>query len=179
MAAVNQYESPRTIERKTREKLQRTADVVYQMGVRSALDGDYVHACESLRKAVRYDKFHIEARNLLGLLLFQQGEIAEAICTWRLSLQIRADRNRAGFYLAELAKEPQLIANMGQSLILFNEALDFAKESGGDYALVRLKKATQLNPRLVKAHLLLCLCYIEKGEYSRAKANVITDIRSI
>ena len=163
------YESPRTIERKTREKLRSTSDLYYLNAARSAGDGDYVHAISLLEKSIRYDKFNIEARNLLGLLQFQTGELAEAIHTWRLSLFVRADRNRAAYYLSEIAKEPQLISNMGQSLILYNEALDMARQGQGDFALVRLRKAGQLNPRFVKAHLLLCACYINKEEYARAR----------
>lgn len=162
------YESPRTIERKTRDRLRATSDLYYLTAARSAGDGDYFHACELLQKAIRYDKFNIEARNLLGLLQFQQGELADALHTWRLSVFVRADKNRASYYLAELAKEPQLISNMGQSLILYNEALEMARTGQGDFALVRLRKATQLNPRFVKAHLLLCACYIHKEEYARA-----------
>ncbi len=168
MSQQNIYKSPRTIERETRERLQRTSDRLYAAGLSFAVDGDYTHGTECLRKAIRYDKFNIRARNLLGLIQFQQGEIAEAIREWRLSLMVRADRNRAAYYLSELGKERQLIANMGQSLILYNEALKLAGEDQGDFALVRLKKACQLNPRYVKAHLLLCACYINKQAYSAA-----------
>lgn len=168
MSQANLYKSPRTIERETREGLQRTSDRLFASGLRFASDGDYTHADEYLRKAIRYDKFNIRARNLLGLIQFQQGEIGEAIREWRLSLQVRADKNRAAYYLTELGKERQLIANMGQSLILFNEALKLAAEDQGDFALVRLKKACQLNPRYVKAHLLLAVCYMGKEAYSAA-----------
>ena len=169
MSSQSLYKSPRTIERETREKLQKTSDLFYISGLRFAADGDFLHSCECLEKAVRYDKFNIRARNLLGLLMFQQGEIAEAIHHWRLSLMVRADKNRASYYLSELGREKQLIANMGQSLVLFNEALKLAAEDQGDFALVRLKKACQMNPRFVKAHLLLCACYIQKEAYSAAK----------
>ena len=169
MQDANLYKSPRTIERETRERLQRTSNAFYISAIRFASDRDYTHAVEYLRRAVRYDKFHIRARNLLGLLMFQQGEIAEAIKEWRLSLFMRADRNRASYYLSELGKEKQLITNMGQSLILFNEALKLAAQDQGDFALVRLKKATQLNPRFVKAHLLLAVCYMNKQAYPAAK----------
>lgn len=169
VADANLYKSPRTIERETREALQRTSNAYYVSAVRFASEQDYTHATEYLRRAIRYDKFHIRARNLLGLLMFQQGEIAEAIKEWRLSLYMRADRNRAAYYLSELGKEKQLIANMGQSLILFNEALKLAAQDQGDFALVRLKKATQLNPRFVKAHLLLAVCYMNKEAYPAAR----------
>ena len=166
---ANLYKSPRTIERETREKLQNTSNAYFVSAVRFASEQDYTHATQYLRRAIRYDKFHIRARNLLGLLMFQQGEIAEAVKEWRLSLFMRADRNRAAYYLSELGKEKQLIANMGQSLILFNEALKLAAEDQGDFALVRLKKAIQLNPRFVKAHLLLAVCYMNKQAFTAAR----------
>jgi len=163
------YQSPRTIERKTRESLKAHSSALYRIGLGEAIDGNLTGGIETLRQAVFYNKENINAWNVLGLLYFQTGELGEAERTWRTSLKLKADRNHAAYYLSEIAKEEEMVRRMSESITLYNEAIDQAKSSSGDYALARLKKAVSMNPRFVKAHLLLAACFLKKGALKSAE----------
>jgi TolA-binding protein len=48
-------------------------------------------------------------------------------------------------------------------------ALGYCKKDSRDLAIIQLKKVLSLNPKLVKAHQLLALLYIQDGKYDMAK----------
>lgn len=109
-----------------------------------------------------------KARNLLGLIEFQRGELGEAMKHWSISEYLNPRHNQATAYLREIKKEQELLTNMSESLHLFNEAMELARRSNVDFAITRLRKAVHLNPQYVKAQLVLALCYMEKRHYKTA-----------
>ena len=152
-------------------KVRRTANHFYNLGLDFAGRHALSDARDALLKAVSYDKRHTDARNLLGLVCFQMGEIGEAVRHWRISAAQRpAPDNRAQLYLRDLKRNAKLAQSMNESLRLCNEAIVQLHRESPDYALVRLKKAVAMNRGYVKAYLLTALCYIETKNLKRAKA---------
>lgn len=153
------------------ERVSRAANRFYNDGLEMARSGDLSGAKTRLTKAVMYNKKNIQARNLLGLVCFQVGEIGEAVRHWKISICFDPGiGNRAGLYLQELKRNSKLAETMNDSLRLYNEAIGQLTKDSPDYALVRLKKAVAMNRNFVKAHLLLALGYVETHNFRKAKA---------
>ena len=109
-----------------------------------------------------------KARNLLGLIEFQRGELGEAMKHWSISEYMNPRHNQATVYLRDIKKEQELLKNMSESLHLYNEAKELARRENVDFAITRLRKAVSLNSQYVKAQLVLALCYMEKRHYKTA-----------
>lgn len=113
-------------------------------------------------------KHNENARNLLGLIEFQRGELGEAMKHWSISEYYNKNHNKATYYLREIKKEPELLTKMNESIHLYNEAMGLAQKGSIDFALAKLRKAVHLSPQYVKAQLLLALCYIENQHFKTA-----------
>lgn len=155
-------------EKEIRKQLSITSEQLFRSGLSKAGAGDLSRAAADLGRAVRYDKNNERARNLLGLVEFQQGELGEAMKQWSISEYLNATGNWASYYLAEIRKEETLLTNMSESIHLYNEAVDLADNGEVDFAIARLRKALHLNPHFVKAALLLTVCLIETKSYKAA-----------
>ena len=161
---MNQWEAVEAVQK----RLEATSRQLYRSGLSKAGAGDLSRAVEDLRKALWYNKHNEKARNLLGLIEFQRGEIGEAVYQWKLSESLSSNANWASYYLKELEKEKSLVTDMSTSVDLYNEAGELAAKDSLDFAITRLRKAVHLNPRFVRAQLLLALCYMETQHYKTA-----------
>ena len=65
-------------------------------------DRDLTGAAESLKTSVMIHKNNIEARNLLGLVYCEMGEVVEALSQWVISKNLQPDNNPAGSYICLL-----------------------------------------------------------------------------
>ncbi len=155
-----------------RRQLKVTSERLYRSGLTKADAGDLSRAREDLNLAVRYNKHHQKARNLLGLVEFRMGEIGQALKQWGISEYLNPQHNRATFYLKEIRGEEKLIDQMAEAVHLYNEALEMARKDEVDFAITRLKKAVTMSPTYVRAHLLLALCYIETNAYKAALSSL-------
>ena len=149
-------------------KLRSAGEQYYRSGLSKAGAGDLSRAASDLEKAIRYDKYNENARNLLGLIRFQQGELGEAMKQWSISEYYNSTNNRASYYLQEIKKEKSRLTKMSESIQLYNEAIQLARKESIDFAITRLRKAVHLNPQYVRAQLLLALCYMERQHYKTA-----------
>lgn len=140
----------------------------YNHGLEQARDRDLTGAVRSLRKSLAFDKRNINARNLLGLVYFETGDISAALTQWVLSINIEDDKNIAGEYLAGYERNTREAKNLEQSIKLYNEALAAVRENNNDMAVISLKKALNLNPRFIEANNMLALCYLMNDEDSLA-----------
>ncbi len=150
------------------QKLLETSEKYYRSGLLKADAGDLSRAANDLKKALQYNKYNESARNLLGLIEFQRGELGEAMKQWSISEYYNKSHNRATYYLHEIKTEPELLTKMNESIHLYNEAVDLARKGSIDFALARLRKAVHLSPQYVKAQLVLALCYIENKHFKTA-----------
>jgi Tfp pilus assembly protein PilF len=141
----------------------------YNEGLAKAQIRDLSGAAACLRTSLKLNKNNIKARNLLGLVYFEMGEVVEGLSQWVISKHIRPEKNAAGIYIKKVQSSQNKLEAANQSVRKYNIALRYAKEQNYDLAVIQLKKIIQVNPKFVKAQLLLALLFIKNQEYEKAK----------
>ena len=134
----------------------------YNEGLRYAQKEQYQHARIWLKKAIRYNRENLQARNLLGLVYMQTGEIGEAVGQWTQSVAICEDAavNPAVEYLKKVSRTLGKAAQLKQAVRLYNEGLALLQDGQRDTALLHLKKSVSLSDRYVRARELLALYWM-------------------
>ena len=64
------------------QKIQYAANSYYNRGLEKARERDLSGAAESLKRALHFNKYHTDARNLLGLIFYEMGETSDALIQW-------------------------------------------------------------------------------------------------
>ena len=160
------------IDVKVYKKIVMTSNYYYNQGLERSNVRDLSGAIESLKKSLRFDKTNIQARNLLGLVLFETGEAVSAMGEWVISKSLQPKDNDAGRYLDAVQKNPAQLETVNQTIKKYNQALLYCKQNSRDLAIIQLKKVLSLNPKLVSGHQLLALLYIQEGRYDLAKKSL-------
>lgn len=148
--------------------LERIANSYYNLGLERARLRDLTGAAELLKKALHYDKYHKDARNLLGLIFFECGEVADALVQWVISMNLLPEDNDADYYLDEIQRKPAILRICSDNVKKYNQALDYAQNNNEDLAILQLNKVIEDNPKFVKAHILLALLYMNREEWVKA-----------
>lgn len=148
--------------------LERIANCYYNLGLERAKLRDLSGAAELLKKALHYDKYQREARNLLGLIFFEMGEVADALVQWVISMNLLPEENPADYYLDEIQRKPAILRICSDNVKRFNQALDYAQHNNKDLAVFRLNQVISDSPNYVKAHILLALLYMDRGDWIKA-----------
>ena len=141
----------------------------YNDGLRKAQIRDMSGAVTSLRKSLSFNGSNVDARNLLGLVYYGRGEVAEALVEWILSKNIKSQDNIANYYIKTLQSNLGELDKINQAVKRYNQSLIYCKQKGEDLAIIQLKKAISEHPDFLKAYQLLALIYMEKGQYRLAK----------
>lgn len=153
-------------------ELYQKSELYYAKGHECANLKDLTKAIKYLSKAVELNKYHIDARNLLGVVQFEVGNTGEAIKCWVLSSAVSKEENRAYDYLEKVQKHPKKLENYKEAINLYNRSLKYLEKDNEDIAVIRLRKAIHLNPRFLEARNLLAACYISQKQYTRAMEQV-------
>ena len=151
------------------KKIMHVANRFYNDGLNKAGVRDLSGAIVSLRQALKFNKNHVEARNLLGLVYFEMGETVAALSEWVISKNIRSQKNIADDYINEVQSNPARLETINQTVKKYNQALSYCYTESNDLAIIQLKKVVSLNPRFVKAHQLLALLYMNGEEWEKAQ----------
>ncbi len=152
------------------KKIVLMSNTYYNMGLQKAMVRDLSGAAEILRRSVGLYKYNTQARNLLGLVYYEMGEVANALQEWILSKNFEgSEKTLADDFINDVKINQNRLQVMNQSLGKYNVALKYAREGKDDMAIIQLKKVLNMNDKLVKAHQLLALLYIKKEEYDKAK----------
>lgn len=142
-------------------------DALEKAGVR-----DLSGAIDSLKVSLRFNKLNIDARNLLGLIYFEMGEVVAALTEWVISKNYQPKENIASRYLEEIQNNQGRLDTINQTIKKYNQALLYCKQDSRDLAIIQLKKVLSLNPKLVRGHQLLALLYIQEQKYDLAKKSL-------
>ena len=148
--------------------LERIANCYYNLGLERAKLRDLSGAAELLKKALHYDKYQREARNLLGLIFFEMGEVADALVQWVISMNLLPEDNLADYYLDEIQRKPAILRICSDNVKRYNQALDYAQHNNEDLAVFQLNQVISDSPNYVKAHILLALLYMDRGDWIKA-----------
>ena len=135
---------------KASDMIHQAANASYNEGLALAKLHDLSGAIVSLSMALRYDKRHTQARNLLGLVYFEYGEPVLAMREWVISKNFQPDGNRADHYLREMQKGGTL-EKLDSAAKKFNQGLDYARSGNLDLAKIQLKRVLSSNPRRHKS----------------------------
>jgi len=141
----------------------------YNDGLERAGVRDLTGAIASLRQCLKFDKNNVEARNLLGLVYFETGEVVAALSEWVISKNLRPKKNIADDYINMIQTNPTRLDTINQTIKKYNQALTYCHQESLDLAIIQLKKVLSLNPKFIRAHQLLALLYINGEEWERAK----------
>ena len=150
-------------------KVKRLSNMYYNDGLQKAEVRNLSGAIASLKKSLKFNKYNIEARNLLGLVYYEMGEVVDALSEWVISKSYQQDNNNAGRYLDALRQNKAQLDAINQTIKQYNQALLYCKQDSRDLAIIQLKKVLSLNPKLVRAHQLLALLYIQEDKLDQAK----------
>ena len=150
------------------ERLIRLSNTYYNMGLEKAKARNLSGAMSDLRYSLELNKNHIQARNLLGLICFEVGDVVSALTEWIISKNLEPEKNIADEYINAIQANPARLETINQTIKKYNQSLLYCQQGSEDLAIIQLKKVLSLNPKLVKAHQLLALLYIRTEEYERA-----------
>ncbi|MDA3733853.1 tetratricopeptide repeat protein [Niameybacter massiliensis] len=155
------------------EKIYEKSELYYIKAYECAESRYLSEAVEYLEKAIYFNKYNIQAKNLLGLIYLEMGEVASALKLWILSDALCKEDNVAVEYMEKLQKEPKQLEAYKDSLMLYNRALRYVHKKDDDVAVIRLKKAINLNPSFLEARNLLAFCYLLQKQENKALAQVL------
>lgn len=150
------------------KKIIRLSNVYYNDGLAKAQVRDLSGAIISLKRCLKYNKNHVMARNLLGLVFFEVGETVAALSQWILSTNMQEKNNIASDYIEILQSNQGKLDAINQSIHKYNLSLDYCRQGSEDLAIIQLKKLLSVNSNFVKGHQLLALLYIQQNDYEKA-----------
>ncbi|WP_066715335.1 tetratricopeptide repeat protein [Clostridium sp. Marseille-P299] len=153
----------------TYKRVYRVSNMYYNQGLEKAKVRDLSGAVLMLKKSLEMNKRNTNARNLLGLVFYEMGEIVAALSEWVISKHFQSNENDADVYMGEIQANPTKLDNMNQAIKKYNFALESAKQGNYDLAIIQLKKVVSLNPHFIRALQLLALLYMKNNEFERAR----------
>lgn len=147
----------------------KVSNLYYNLGLSKARVRDLSGAAESLRTSVAINKYNIEARNLLGLVYCEMGDVVEALSEWVLSKNLKPEDNPASSYITQIQSNQGRFTAVTTLIKKYNQSLKYAKEGNIDMAVIQLKKIVTQNQKHIKSMQLLALLYMKNNELNKAK----------
>jgi tetratricopeptide (TPR) repeat protein len=145
----------------------------YNDGLRKAKIRDLSGAIVSLRRSLQYYRGNINARNLLGLVYYGRGEVADALVEWIICKNFRPEDNPANYFIQKIQDNPDKLEVVNQAIIMYNQSLVICARDGDDMAIIQLKKAVSDHPDLLRAWQLLALLYMHTEQYTKARQALV------
>ncbi|MCI9546666.1 MAG: hypothetical protein HFH60_08295 [Lachnospiraceae bacterium] len=143
--------------------------IYYNRGLEKASIRDLSGAIGCLKQSLKFYKGNIQARNLLGLVYFETGEVVSALSEWVISKNLMPNNNLAETYISKLQANPNKLENINQTIRKYNQALEYCRQGHEDMAAIQLRKVLAQNPKLIKGYHLLALLQIKEGAYAKAR----------
>ncbi len=140
----------------------------YDEGLTKAQARDLTGAVQSLKNSLLLYKLNTEARNLLGLVYYEMGDIAEALIEWVLSDNMDPDNHHASELMSKVQEDPAKLQAYSMAAHKYNQALKYANNGSEDLAVLQLNNVLENNPDMVKANLLMGLLQIHAGQKDKA-----------
>ena len=146
---------------------------LYNLGLERAKSRDLYGATLFLKKSLAFNNKNSNARNLLALIFYEEGEITEAAVQWLISRDlVKNDVNPANEYLKKMQQDEK-IKDYFQSIRIYNDAIDDIRMDRKDLAMIKLYKAIGLNDHNVKAMALLSLLLLQIKDHVKAGAYLL------
>lgn len=145
----------------------------YNEGLDKANVRDLSGAVVSLRQSLKFNKNNIEARNLLGLVYFEMGDVVAALSEWVISKNFRPNKNIADDYINAVQENATKLETINQAAKKYNKVLDYCNQGSLDLAVIQLKKVLSLTPNMLRGRQLLALLYMQSEEWEKAKRELL------
>lgn len=159
-------------------RCERAANSCYNRALLRARDRDLSGAVPLLKRALKLNKELTDARNLLGLIFFELGEVGDALVQWVLSLNLKPEDNRAAWYLEDIRKRNGRLRFYARMAEQYNLALELSKNGSHDTALHLLSGVVSQYPNYTRAGLLLSLLCMQAGEWRKAELHLLRLLRT-
>ena len=144
----------------------------YDEGLKKAQSRDLSGAIVDLKNSLLLYKGNTEARNLLGLVYYEMGDMAQALIEWVISDNLNPGDDRAADLLSKIQSDQVELERGSLMIRKYNQALRHAVGGSEDLAILQLNKVLSVNPRMVKAGLLMALLQMHAGQNDRAEKYV-------
>lgn len=151
------------------KKIWQLSNTYYNLGLDKAQIRDLSGAIDLLKRSLKFNKLNVQARNLLGLVYFETGEVVAALSEWVISKNLQPNRNLATEYINKLQANSNKLEAINETIRKYNDALNLCREGHEDMAAIRLKRILTQNPKLIKGYHLLALIQMKEGEYNKAR----------
>lgn len=122
------------------KRVARISNLLYNEGLDKARVRDLSGAIKSLKRSLEFNKENKDARNLLGLVYFESGEVVSALTEWVISKNMNPDDNLAEYYIDKLQSNKNKLDMINQTIRKYNQALVYCREDHDDMAMIQLKK---------------------------------------
>ena len=156
-----------------KQKLEYQSNYWYNDGLKKAQIRDLSGAIVSLKRSLQFNRENITARNLLGLVYYGRGEVAEALVEWIISKNFRVSENIASYYISKVQDNPSELEKVNQAVHKYNQCLGYCRQNGEDLAIIQLKQVIASHPTFLKAYQLLALIYIQMNQNTKARQILI------
>ena len=141
----------------------------YDEGLKKARNRDLSGAIADLKNSLLLYKGNTEARNLLGLIYYEMGDMAQALIEWVISDNLNPHDDHAAKLLSKIQSD-QVELERGTLMIRkYNQALRYAQGGSEDLALLQLNKVLSVSPKMISANLLMALLQMHAGQNERAE----------
>ena len=97
-------------------KLVSLSNIYYNKGLSQAKVRDLTGAISSLKQSLQFNKLNTSARNLLGLVYCEMGDVVEALSQWVVSKNFSPDDNIAGTYIKKIQMNQKISMQMKQKM---------------------------------------------------------------
>ncbi|MBP3701240.1 MAG: hypothetical protein J6I64_05080, partial [Lachnospiraceae bacterium] len=141
----------------------------YDEGLKKAQNRDLSGAIVDLKNSLLLYKGNTEARNLLGLVYYEMGDVAQALIEWVISDNMDPNDDHATQLLAKIQSDQVELERGSLMIRKYNQALRYAQGGSEDLAVLQLNKVLSVNPRMVGANLLMALLQMHAGQNERAE----------
>lgn len=149
----------------------------YNQGLAKTKVRDLTGATNSLLMSLKYNKRNTQARNLLGLIYYQIGEIVNALGEWVISVHFQPEDNIANTYIKAIQNNPGKLQFANRIIQKYNMALEYLNQGNMDMAIIELKKAINLNPNYIRAYQLMGLLYFKTKQYAAARKVLVRSLK--
>ena len=134
------------------KRIARISNLLYNQGLEKAMVRDLSGAIVCLKRSLKFNKDNIDARNLLGLVYYETGEVVSALSEWVISKNKSTQNNLADVYIDKLQSNKNKLDLINQTIKKYNQALLYCRQDNEDMAVIQLKKVLNQNPQLIKAY---------------------------
>ena len=150
-------------------KVEYLSGYYYNQGLEKATIRDLSGAINCLKQSLCYNKNNIQARNLLGLVYFETGEVVAALSEWVISKNLKPKNNLASEYISKLQANTSKLEAINDTIRKYNHSLELCRQGHEDMAAIELRRLLSQNSKLIKGYHLLALIQIRNRDWNKAR----------